>query len=179
MQSRLYLQTFVMMLFRNEKINKGFTLIELLVVMSIIGLISGVILMNVFSARSLSRDNVRVADLGMLQNSLGRYFVDFKSFPATLSVLEPSYINKIPLDPLTNAQYLYAGINTNASAASCEKYHLGAVVENVGFVALGQDHDAPVSAAVCTGSTADFDGNATGCSGPSATSPDACFDLIP
>lgn len=157
----------------------GFTIIELLVVLAVMGLLMGIVLANSLSARSLARDNQRVSDIGVIRNALGRYFVDYDSFPATLSSLVPTYLRALPVDPRTNTSYIYAGITTLGSAASCELYHLGAVVENTGSVGLSQDSDVATVGTVCTGSASDFHGNAAGCSGSSGVSPDPCFDATP
>jgi len=54
----------------------GFTLIELLVVMVIIGLLSGLILPNLMSARERARDARRKSDLEQIQRALELYKMD-------------------------------------------------------------------------------------------------------
>lgn len=156
----------------------GFTLVELIIVLAIIGLIAGIIGVSATKSRSLARDTVRAADLSTIQNALNLYFADNKRYPATTAALTPTYLSQIPTDPLTGSSYVYAALDTNGVASTCDSYHLGAVTENAGFVGLSQDRDAPQGTA-CTGSSADFNGNAASCSGAGAASPDACFDLAP
>jgi prepilin-type N-terminal cleavage/methylation domain-containing protein len=58
------------------KKQKGFTLIELLVVVAIIGVLSGVILSALGSARAKSRDSLRAQQLLQLKNALEMYALD-------------------------------------------------------------------------------------------------------
>ena len=54
--------------------NKGFTLIELLVVISIIGVLSGVVLSSLQSARAKARDTRRIQDLNQIRTALFLYY---------------------------------------------------------------------------------------------------------
>lgn len=58
------------------KKQKGFTLIELLVVIAVIGVLSGVILSALGSARAKSRDSLRAQQLLQLQKALELYALD-------------------------------------------------------------------------------------------------------
>lgn len=55
---------------------KGFTLIELLVVIAIIGLLAGIVVSSLNSARVKSRDAVRLASLKNVASALALYFND-------------------------------------------------------------------------------------------------------
>jgi prepilin-type N-terminal cleavage/methylation domain-containing protein len=68
--------------FQARKKQKGFTLIELLVVISIIGVISGLIMVGMQSARMSARDAVRKRDMQMLENALVMYWDKTGQFPA-------------------------------------------------------------------------------------------------
>lgn len=129
---------------------KGFTLIELLVVIAIIGILSSVVLASLNSARLKSRDARRVSDLKQLQLALELYYdANSSNYPATLSLLAPTYIARIPNDPQTAVAYPYYA---NGSGTTCSSYHLLATLEQTtGSVALANDADAAL-AAVCTGS---------------------------
>ncbi len=108
-------------------IKKGFTLIELLVVIGIIGLIAGIIIVNLNAARLKSRDGKRRADLASVQMAVETY-ADQNSdeYPITLPagefktsvgnptdwvqapVIIPTYISVLPKDPKNDATYYYA-----------------------------------------------------------------------
>lgn len=102
--------------------SRGFTLIELLVVIAIIGLLSGVILAPIQSARKKARDAQRVSQLTNLRTALLLYFDDNGQYPiATPTVngwrsqcinwggytnstiipgLVPNYLPRMPTDAL-------------------------------------------------------------------------------
>ncbi|MDD5318576.1 MAG: prepilin-type N-terminal cleavage/methylation domain-containing protein [Candidatus Pacebacteria bacterium] len=80
----------------------GFTLIELLVVIAIIALLSAVVLVALTSARQRGRDAQRISDIRQLRNALQLYYTTNKTFPTSLAGLVPTYISKLPTDPLGN-----------------------------------------------------------------------------
>lgn len=99
---------------------KGFTLIELLVVISIIGILVGLSIFGLQSAREASRNSRRKADLELIRSGIEIYKADCSSYPltlgASLSGSETSgntcltstvYIAKVPTDPLPSRLYYY------------------------------------------------------------------------
>ncbi|PIS08253.1 hypothetical protein COT76_02470, partial [Candidatus Berkelbacteria bacterium CG10_big_fil_rev_8_21_14_0_10_33_10] len=52
----------------------GFTLIELLVVIAIIGILAGVVVVNVGSAQAKARDAKRISDMKAIQTALEMYY---------------------------------------------------------------------------------------------------------
>jgi type II secretion system protein G len=98
---------------------KAFTLIELLVVIAIIGLLAGIVLVALNSARARSRDATRIADIRELQSALELYYSDNGSYPTAAAcangaesttggtfsacwttILSTQYVGKMPSDPL-------------------------------------------------------------------------------
>jgi prepilin-type N-terminal cleavage/methylation domain-containing protein len=60
----------------------GFSLIELLVVISIIGVLSAVLIMNLVGARERSRDSQKIQDLNSLKSALRMYYNDYQAYPS-------------------------------------------------------------------------------------------------
>ncbi|MFH0852007.1 MAG: prepilin-type N-terminal cleavage/methylation domain-containing protein [bacterium] len=118
---------------------KGFTLMELLVVIAIIGLLSGVVLVSLSSARAKARDAKRKTDLSQIQLALEMYY-DFSGvYPVVpgwwgecdsfgshalsgsdgyVPNLAPAYMAQLPLDP--------KGHNANG-AGCCYLYYSNGV----------------------------------------------------
>ena len=159
------------------KTRRGFTLIELLVVIAIIGILASIVLASLNTARVKSRDARRIADIKELQLALALYYDSHSSsYPSTLAPLVAAGdIPVVPVDPSTSAGYAYAGLG---SGVTCSSYHIGAVMEDSTNQALKEDADA-VAGTSCTGSIADFNGQATGCVGTTAAATDSCYDLTP
>jgi general secretion pathway protein G len=60
---------------------KGFTLIELLVVISIIGLLSGLILVSTQGTRAQARDSRRLSDMNQIIKGITLYYDKYGAFP--------------------------------------------------------------------------------------------------
>ncbi len=66
---------------RNTSKLTGFSLIELLVVVSIIGLLSSMVMIQVAKARMVARDTKRASDIQQISKALDIYFIDNDSYP--------------------------------------------------------------------------------------------------
>lgn len=142
---------------------RGFTIIELLVVVAIIGILATIIVPSMDGARKKGRDSTRISDIKGLQLGLEVYFESGNNtYPATLSVLAPSYIPTVPKDPSTGLNYYYAQTNGG------DGYHLGALLE-VFNETLSNDSDA---------TTTNFGGASTDCvnAGITVASTERCLD---
>ncbi len=71
-------------LFKSES-NRGFTLIEMLVVLAIMGILSGIIITNLSSAKSKARDSRRVSDISHLQLALQMYLDRCGKYPPNVT----------------------------------------------------------------------------------------------
>jgi type II secretory pathway pseudopilin PulG len=154
-------------------------LIELLVVIAIIGLLASVVIASLSSARAKGRDARRVADLKAIQTANELYFDANGVYATSTANLTGAYIASVPVDPLNQSGYLYSALDTDSDAATCEAYHVGAVLESVSGAqgVLANDADALPGTACTDGGTV-FDGRDADCVGildESAT--DRCYDI--
>jgi len=69
---------------------KGFTLIELLVVIAIIGILAGVVLVSLNSARLGALDARTKTQVGNLKGQAAQYFLDFGSYNDACEAIEES-----------------------------------------------------------------------------------------
>ena len=102
----------------------GFTLVELMVVIVIIGLLTTIVVINVFPARDQASAEKAKADVAILEQAVEMYRLDNFGYPSTAdglqalvtpppSLVQPAryrpggYIKKLPDDPWGNP-YQYA-----------------------------------------------------------------------
>jgi prepilin-type N-terminal cleavage/methylation domain-containing protein len=111
---------------------RGFTLIELLIVIAIIGVLSSIVMVNVNTARAKARDTQRISDMGQLRIALELYYDSNGTYPpgngslGALSILVPTYIAKLPNDPLnTGTMPYWDWVNQNTY------YYWGPMVDNI------------------------------------------------
>jgi len=177
---------------------KGFTLIELLVVIAIIGILSGVVLTNLNSARAKAKDGRRISDIKQIQVALelfaeqcgGRYPANTFASGNTLqtsssnsscsSITFGQFLSTIPKDP-SSSSLGYKYIPVGASEAACYEYHLGTRLESTNSV-LNDDADLnPVlTTNTCGNSATDFSGGSGGPAGAACDSTggtETCFDV--
>jgi len=118
-------------------IKKGFTLIELMVVVLIVGLLSGLVIVNVNNSRIAARDAKRMADIGSVAAALASYYADNRVYPngdysaMTTTLKNNSNISLTPADPINDATYYYDyQTYPSGCTADCVSYYLRARVEN-------------------------------------------------
>ncbi|MBU0705634.1 type II secretion system GspH family protein [Patescibacteria group bacterium] len=93
---------------RLNKKAKGFTLVELLVVIAIIAILSVTAYVALGGQTAKARNSRRLSDISTIQSALEIYFISHDNkYPANTATLVPTQINKLPLDPVTDADYKY------------------------------------------------------------------------
>lgn len=122
---------------------KGFTLIELLVVISIIGILSSVVVSQLYSAVGKARDAKRLSDIHTIATALQAFYLDHNRFPdgsdgisirgeciggecggadpvpnVLPAALAPYLSNPLPKDPLHNCPDNIDG--TGVEAGNCD-----------------------------------------------------------
>lgn len=102
---------------RRRSNNKGYTLIELLVVIAIIGLLSGVVIVSLQSARAKARDAKRIQDLVQLRNAIELYKTAVGTYPVSST--------NISCSPFTGctSSYAFQGAGTTCSSYSSSWTH--------------------------------------------------------
>ncbi len=185
---------------------RGFTLIELLVVIAIIGILAGIIMASLTSAKARARDAKRITDIKTIQLALELYYNDNLFFPSNIYAascsssvtpncgLAPLYISVMPSDPnytttcsdgYTQAScYKYVVWSSSATCTLAgtppTKYHLAAILEQTGNAILSQDADLyqPTSGYVrCNNAVmTDFNGLTMLCTA-TANAADGCYDV--
>lgn len=115
-----------------HKYASGFTVLELLIVLAVFGLLATLAIFSLNSSRMGLRDAQRLSDINVLQNVLGRYWLEKATYPVSAGVnlgqpgtntevfssagfvsrneaTPPLYLNQIPVGPKGNEYYRYRG----------------------------------------------------------------------
>jgi len=133
----------------------GFTIVELLIVIVVIGILAAISLVAYSGVQQRGRDSARLSDLSKITKALEMYRTDNGSYPscsggtyqpgtassfnsvaACLTALVPTYLGRLPQDPLNtgSSQYWYA-VGYRKSGATGQvndlsnNYMLGAKLE--------------------------------------------------
>ena len=83
----------------------GFSLIEVMVVLVIIGLLSGIVGLNVKGHIDRGRKRKAGADISVLASQVKLFYADRGRYPTSsegLEALVPKYVEKLPRDPWGN-----------------------------------------------------------------------------
>ncbi|CAN5868669.1 type II secretion system major pseudopilin GspG [soil metagenome] len=77
---------------------RGFTLLEMMLVVLIIGMLSVVGVIAIGANLERARKGTTVSALSQIKSALQSYQMTNATYPATLDVLVPSYLESIPMD---------------------------------------------------------------------------------
>lgn len=149
----------------------GFTLIELLVVIAIIGLLAGIVVSSLNSARVRARDSKRISDFRQIQGALELFYDQTGQYPVPsvagnwsdvwarlANCLQSgaecgfapanftSVMNKVPQDPLfvtgaTEPTYFYAAGSGIGAGCNGQQYRLAVFLETSNNSAFQSDVD--------------------------------------
>jgi len=116
---------------------KAFTLIELLVVITVIGVLTGLLTVNLQDARERGRDAQRKANLKQIQNALELYKNDQdpQTYPDTATweadIEDGEYMKEVPHDPVALQTGSWPDIDYQRDPLDTLKYDLVVCLENL------------------------------------------------
>lgn len=102
---------------------KGFTLVELLVVLAILALLLTLAMPRYFKNVERAKEATLRQDLNTIRDGIDKYYADNNKYPKSLDELvERQYINKLPIDPITESTSTWVVIppETNADGDTLE-----------------------------------------------------------
>ena len=131
---------------------------EMLVVVGIIGIVTGIIMSSISSAKAKGRDAKRIADISVIQLALERYYDINRNYPTSLSVFLTD--SSVPTKDPSGNDYKYSALNADntavCSSGSCQSYHLGATLELYNAILADDADDIDLKLTPIT--SPDFDG---------------------
>lgn len=113
-------------IFQNLKPSGGFTLVEMMVVISVIGILYLIVFGSVSDSKARGRDAKRIADIGVIQLALERYYDEFKKYPNDLDSDGGGFFDEDISVPTKDSQgntYVYS------CSAGCQTYNLSAQLD--------------------------------------------------
>ncbi|MGB4812288.1 MAG: prepilin-type N-terminal cleavage/methylation domain-containing protein [Methylophilaceae bacterium] len=108
-------------------IRQGFTLVELLVVLAIVALLLTIATPRYFANLERAKESTLHQDLTAMREAIDKYYGDNGRYPESLvQLVERKYINKIPVDPITEKNSTWLLIKDDTALAGVEDVRSGA-----------------------------------------------------
>ena len=180
---------------------RGFTLVELLVVIGIIAVLATILLLQLGTARSKSRDAARISHINQMRSAIEQFFDDCGSYPrdnnftqgyaltgcgAGTKVID-KYISPTPVDPLgASTCTTYNGASGNGcygyawnvlAGTSATRYQIWAELELKNKQALDNDSDVNVGVDWTATGGSGTNGTTETCANSSTADHECQFDL--
>jgi general secretion pathway protein G len=86
---------------RRKNQQAGFSLIELIVVVTIIGILASVAVVQVKNAQRKAQEAALRDNLFEMRKAIDNFYADTQRYANDLNELVPSYLRRIPKDPIT------------------------------------------------------------------------------
>lgn len=107
----------------NTKKSSGFTLIELLVVLSIVALLLTIATPRYFTSVDRAQEATLRQDLNVMREAIDKFYSDKGQYPDSLEALVTErYINKVPVDPITESNETWVLIEPEDSSEAGTVY---------------------------------------------------------
>jgi len=127
---------------KGKNFSKGFTLVEILIVISIIGILSNLVLLQLGAARAKARDVKRISDVSQIKSAEELFFDDNGRYSQTTNLTSDlvtigKYLSLMPVDPLTTtcSDRVYDGSGCYGYAwnlaSSPIRFHIWAELERI------------------------------------------------
>lgn len=95
---------------RQRKLDIAGKIFAVLWILSVIGILSTLVLLQLGTARAIARDTKRIVDVNQIRTAVEQYYED--NAGAYPTVIDPihigKYLTKVPVDPLTGQTYGYS-----------------------------------------------------------------------
>ena len=122
---------------------RGFTLLELMLVMAIIALLLTIAAPRYFRSLDRARETSLKANLGVLRDSLDKYYEDQGHYPRKLQdLVDQRYLRAIPVDPVTDSDTTWVLVMQDPPAGAATDLPEGSAPEGIADIHSGAEGTA-------------------------------------